>query len=338
MKNKTVLTGVKPTGTVHIGNYVGAIKPAIELGNETITAGGTHIMFVADYHAINALKDPVALAEQTKEVSCVYLACGLNPEKSVFYKQSDIPELFEMTTILMAYTAKGLMNKSHAYKAQVDKNLAKGEPNDAGINMGLYTYPVLMASDILSFDTDIVPVGKDQIQHVEIAADIAGSINALYKKPVLKIPSYSVVQHAQVLPGTDGQKMSKSYKNIIPLFGTDAELKKVVMSIKTDCQGLNDKKNPDDILLYQFIRGFSKPETIEIVKNGLEQGGLGYGEIKKMLLQSLHDELDGMREKYNYYMTHFDEVQDMLNDGAKKARAIVRPVLERTKDVIFNRK
>lgn len=338
MKNKTVLTGVKPTGTVHIGNYVGAIKPAIELGNETINAGGTHIMFVADYHAINALKDPIALAQQTKEVSCVYLACGLNPEKSIFYKQSDVPELFEMTTILMAYTAKGLMNKSHAYKAQVDKNLAKGEPNDAGINMGLYTYPVLMASDILSFDTDIVPVGKDQIQHVEIAADIAGSINALYKKPVLKIPTYSVVQHAQILPGTDGQKMSKSYKNVIPLFGSDAELKKVVMSIKTDSQGLNDKKNPDDILLYQFIRGFSQPNVINAVKNGLEQGGMGYGDIKKMLLQSLHEELDGMREKYFYYMEHFDEVQDMLNDGAKKARAIARPVLERTKDVIFNRK
>lgn len=336
--NKTVLTGVKPTGTVHIGNYVGAIRPAIELGKQTIDAGGRHIMFIADYHAINALKDPVALSKQSKEVACVYLACGVDPNKTIFYKQSDVCELFEMTTILMAYTAKGLMNKSHAYKAQVDKNIAKGEPNDAGINMGLYTYPVLMASDILSFDTDIVPVGKDQIQHVEIAADIAGSINALYKKPVLKIPTYSVVQHAQVLPGTDGQKMSKSYNNIIPLFATDAEMKKVVMSIKTDSQGLNDKKNPEDILLYQFIRGFSKPETIEIVKNGLEQGGMGYGDIKKMLLQSILEETSTMRDKYDYYMAHFDEVQDMLNDGAVKAKAIVAPVLERVKDTIFNRK
>ena len=336
--SKTVLTGVKPTGTVHIGNYVGAIKPAIELGHKTNAKGGKHIMFVADYHAINALKDPIALSEQTKEVSCVYLACGLNPNESIFYKQSDVPELFEMTTILMSYTAKGLMNKSHAYKAQVDKNIAKGEPNDAGINMGLYTYPVLMASDILSFDTDIVPVGKDQIQHVEIATDIAGSINALYKQPVLKIPTYSVVQHAQVLPGIDGQKMSKSYKNVIPLFGTDAELKKVVMSIKTDCQGLNDKKNPEDILLYHFIRGFAKTDVVETVKNGLEQGGMGYGDIKKILLQSLHEELDEMRDKYNNYMAHYDDVRDMLAEGAKKARAIAKPVLERTKDVIFNRK
>lgn len=334
---KTVLTGVKPTGTVHFGNYVGAIRPAIELGHQINGDGGRHIMFVADYHAINAIKDPVLLSRLTKEIACTYLACGLNPEQSLFYKQSDVPELFEMTTILMAYTPKGLMNKSHAYKAQVDKNVAKGEPNDAGINMGLYTYPVLMASDILSYDTDIVPVGKDQIQHVEIAADIAGAINAHYKRDVLKIPQYVVQQNAQVLPGTDGQKMSKSYNNVIPLFGEDAQIKKAVMGIKTDCQGLNDKKNPEDILLYHIVRGIAKPDVVELVKNGLEQGGMGYGDIKKILLNAIHDEIDTKREKYMYYMSHFDEVQDMLNTGARHARQLARPVLERVKDVIFNR-
>ena len=178
LQGKTILTGIKPTGTLHFGNYAGALKPAVALGHDVNCQGGRHIMFIADYHAINALKDAPLLKQLTREIACAYLACGLNPNESYFYKQSDVPELFELTTILMAYTPKGFMNKAHAYKAAVDKNIAKGEPNDAGINMGLYTYPVLMAADILAYDTDLVPVGKDQVQHVEIAADIAGAINA----------------------------------------------------------------------------------------------------------------------------------------------------------------
>lgn len=336
-ENKTILTGVKPTGTLHIGNYVGAIKPAIELGHQ-VNQNGRHIMFVADYHAINAIKDAPLLNRLTKEIACVYLACGLDPNTSLFYRQSDVPELFEMTTILMAYTPKGFMNKAHAYKAAVDKNVARGEPTDAGINMGLYTYPVLMASDILSYDTDIVPVGKDQVQHVEIAADIAGAINALYEQDVLKIPTSHLTESAQVLPGIDGQKMSKSYNNVIPLFGTDAEIKKAVMGIKTDCQDINDPKNPEDILLYHIARGVASEEVVAEIKTGLEKGGMGYGTIKKMLLQSIIEEVSEKREKYTYYLTHFDEVEDMLQAGAQKARAIARPVLERTKDVIFHRK
>ncbi len=336
LQGKTILTGVKPTGTLHIGNYVGAIRPAIELGHH-VSQTGRHIMFVADYHAINAIKDAVLLKRLRKEIACVYLACGLDPNQSIFYMQSDVPELFEMTTILMAYTPKGFMNKAHAYKAAVDKNHIKGEPADSGINMGLYTYPVLMASDILSYDTDLVPVGKDQIQHVEIAADIAGSINALYQKEVLKIPSYFVQEASQTLPGIDGQKMSKSYNNVIPLFGTDAEIKKAVMSIKTDCQDINAPKNPEEILLYHIIRGIAPDTVVQEVKEGLEKGGMGYGTIKKMLLASILQEVSEKREKYNNYMAHFDDVQDMLNEGAKKARAIARPVLERTKDAVFAR-
>lgn len=335
--NKTILTGVKPTGTLHIGNYFGAIKPMINLGNQ-IREKGTHIMFVADYHAINAIKDPIFLERTTKEIACVYLACGLDPEQSVFYKQSDIPEIFELTTILMAYTPKGFMNKAHAYKAAVDKNTLRGEPTDAGINMGLYTYPVLMAADILAYDTDIVPVGKDQVQHVEIAADIAGSINALYDKEVLKIPTSFLKEETQTLPGIDGQKMSKSYNNVIPLFGTDAEIKKAVMGIKTDSQDINTPKNPDDILLYHIAKGVSPKETLAEIKEGLEKGGMGYGTIKKILLQNIIDEISEKREKYNYYLSHYDEVEDMLKSGAQKARQISRPVLERVKDSIFNRK
>ena len=335
-QSKTILTGVKPTGTLHIGNYLGAVKPAIEFANK-VSENDNHIMFVADYHAVNAIKDAPLLNRLTREIACAYLACGLNPEKSLFYKQSDIPELFELTTILMAYTPKGFMNKAHAYKAAVDKNIARNEPTDAGINMGLYTYPVLMAADILAYDTDIVPVGKDQVQHVEIAADIAGSINALYEQEVLKIPTPSLSETAQVLPGTDGQKMSKSYNNVIPLFGTDAELKKAVMGIKTDCQDINDKKNPDDILLYHIARGIAPTPVVQEIETGLKNGGMGYGTIKKRLLQVLMDELGEKREKYMYYMSHFDEVEHMLAQGAVKARQITVPVLNRVKDVIFNR-
>ncbi len=336
LKNKTVLTGVKPTGTLHIGNYVGAIRPAIQLGKQC--DDNRFIMFIADYHAINAIKNGPLLRQLTREIASVYLACGQDPNTSLFYRQSDVPELFEMTTILMAYTPKGFMNKAHAYKAAVDKNTARGEPTDAGINMGLYTYPVLMAADILSYDTDLVPVGKDQIQHVEIAADIAGAINANFDTEVLKIPHYFVREASQVLPGTDGQKMSKSYNNVIPLFGTDTEIKKAVMGIKTDCQDINDPKNPDDILLYHIARGIASDETVAEIKDGLEKGGMGYGTIKKMLLQTILDEVGEKREKYQYYLNHFDEVEEMLQAGAQKARAKVQPVLERTKDALFARK
>lgn len=337
LQNKTVLTGVKPTGTLHIGNYVAAVRPMVEFGNQ-ISNTGKHIMFIADYHAINAIKDPVILARTTKELACAYLACGLNPEHSLFYKQSDIPELFEFTTILMAYTPKGFMNKAHAYKAAVDKNVLKGEPNDAGINMGLYTYPVLMASDILAYDTDIVPVGKDQVQHVEIAADIAGSINAHYDAPILKIPTAYLKEETQVLPGVDGQKMSKSYHNVIPLFGSDSELKKAVMSIKTDSQDINAPKNPDEILVYHIARGLMPHEKTLEIREGLEKGGMGYGTIKKMILQHLIDELGEKRERYNTYLEHYDDVEDMLKMGAQKARQITLPVLNRLKDAVLGRR
>ena len=338
LTGQTILTGIKPTGTLHFGNYFGAMKPAIELGNAVNHQGGRHIMFIADYHAINALKDAPLLKRLTQELACGYLACGLNPNESYFYKQSDVPELLELTTILMAYTPKGFMNKAHAYKAAVDVNLAKGEPQDAGINMGLYTYPVLMAADILAYDTDLVPVGKDQVQHVEITADIAGAINAHFGKQILKLPKYFTTEATEVVPGLDGRKMSKSYNNIIPLFADDATLKKAVMSIKTDCQDINAPKNPDEILLDQILKGIAPANMVAEVKEGLEIGGLGYGTIKKMLLQALIDEIAEKREKYNEYLAHYGDVEDMLASGAARAREIVRPVLERTKDAIFARK
>ncbi len=335
IRGKTILTGVKPTGRLHIGNYVGAIRPAIDMGREINQKGGTHVMFIADYHSLNFLKDPAALNQAVREIACVYLAGGVDPDKSLFYRQSDVPELFEFATILMAFTPKGFMNKAHAYKAAVDKNTAQGEPPDAGINMGLYTYPVLMAADILAYDTDIVPVGKDQVQHVEMAADIAGFVNAQYGKEVLKKPVPSLVENGALVPGTDGRKISKSYGNVIPLFGTDAELQKAVMSVKTDSQPLEAPKDPAEVLLYQIARGICTPAAAEEIKAGLEKGGVGYGAMKKIILADIHAQTDAMRDAFNTHMAQYDKVDQMLADGARRARAMVGPVLARLKETIF---
>ncbi len=337
LSGKCVLTGVKPTGTLHIGNYVGAIKPAIDLGNQVIEQGGKLVMFVADYHAINFMKDAEKLSQIIKEAACTYLACGLDPEKAIFFRQSDIPEIFEMTSLLTNFTPKGFMNKAHAYKAAVDKNIAKGEPADAGINMGLYNYPILMAADILTYGSDYVPVGKDQVQHVEITSDIAGAINACYKKEVLKLPKAITQENAAVLPGTDGRKMSKSYNNVIPLFADANEIKKAVMSIKTDCQDINAPKNPEDILLYQIARGFCASELVQEIEEGLKKGGMGYGTIKKMMAEAIANELAPIHERYMDHMAHYEYVEEMLQLGAQKARALARPVLDRLKATIFNK-
>ena len=334
---KTVLTGVKPTGTPHLGNYLGAIKPAIALGAKALAQGGKHYMFIADYHAINAEKDAVVLNQKLKEIACIYLAAGLDPTKSVFYRQSDIPEILEITTILYAYTPKGFMNKAHAYKAAVDKNRLAGKPDDDGINMGLYTYPTLMAADIVSFNTDIVPVGKDQVQHVEIARDIAGAINAHYGKDLLHLPSYHVEENVAVVPGIDGRKMSKSYGNVIPLFEDDQAIKKAVFSIKTDSRPLEEPKNPDEILVYEIYKSIATPEQLQEMGDGLRQGKLGYGHIKNMLLDAVIAEISAAREKYNYYMAHFNEVEEMLDQGALKARPTAQATLKRLKDAVFGR-
>ena len=334
---KTILTGVKPTGTPHLGNYLGAIKPAIELGQKAIAQGGKHYMFIADYHAINAEKDPAVLNQKMKEIACIYLAGGLDPKKSYFYRQSDIPEIPEITTILYAYTPKGFMNKAHAYKAAVDKNRAAGKPDDDGINMGLYTYPTLMAADILSYDTDVVPVGKDQVQHVEIARDIAGAINAHYEKELLRLPAYYVDDQVAVVPGIDGRKMSKSYGNVIPLFEDDKAIKKAIFSIKTDSRPMEEPKDPDEILVYEIYKSIATPEQLQEMSDGLRQGRLGYGHIKNMLLDAVINEVSAAREKYNYYLNHYDEVEAMLEEGAARARPAAQAVLKRLKDAVFGR-
>lgn len=330
-EGKSILTGVKPSGKPHIGNYLGAIKPAINLAQQA----GRFSLFIADYHAINAVKNHEILQKETKEIASIYLAAGLNPQKDCLYRQSDIPEIHEITTILYAFTPKGLMNKAHAYKACVDKNLAGNKPTDDGINMGLYTYPTLMAADIISMDTDIVPVGKDQIQHVEIARDIAGAINAYFDKDLLKLPEYIAADNVAVIPGIDGRKMSKSYNNVIPLFEDDKTIKKAVYSIITDSKPLEEPKNPDDVIVYQIYKCLAKPEQVAEMADGLKNGKLGYGHVKGMLLDAILTEMKEPKEKFDYYMNHYHEVEGFLEEGAARARPYAQATLQRLKEVLL---
>ena len=333
-EGKRILTGVKPTGKPHVGNYFGAIKPMIELGEKA----AIHSLFIADYHAINAEKDSKRLGQSLKEVACVYLAAGLNPKHTNFYNQSDVPEIFEYATILSAFTPKGFMNKAHAYKASVDKNNAKGLPTDDGINMGLFTYPVLMAADILAMDSDIVPVGKDQVQHVEIARDIAGAVNAIYGEHVIKLPEFLIKEETSSILGTDGRKMSKSYGNVIPMFEDEAVIKKAVFSVVTDSRQMSDSKQPDSVLLYQIYQAVAPhEEKIVEMAEGLRDGKLGYGHCKQMLLDAVLEVSREGKEKFDYYMAHFNEVEAMLEEGGVKARQVAKPVLERLKNTVLGK-
>jgi tryptophanyl-tRNA synthetase len=227
------------------------------------------------------------------------------------------------------------MNKSHAYKACVEKNLADNKPADDGVNMGLYTYPTLMAADILSMDTDIVPVGKDQIQHVEIARDIACAVNAYFGKELLKLPQYVTQDNVAVLPGIDGRKMSKSYNNVIPLFEDDKIVKKAVYATVTDSKPIEEPKNPDDVIVYQIYKCLAKPEQIAEMADGLKNGKLGYGHIKAMLLDAILTETKDAKETYDYYLAHYDEVIGFLHDGAAKARPYAQATLKRLKETLF---
>lgn len=229
------------------------------------------------------------------------------------------------------------MNKAHAYKAAVDKNREAGKPDDDGINMGLYTYPTLMAADILAYDSDIVPVGKDQVQHVEIARDIAGAINAHYGKELLRLPTYRFDENVAVVPGIDGRKMSKSYGNVIAPFSDDKEIKKAIFSIKTDSRPPEEPKDPEEILVYQIYKSIATPQQLQEMGDGLRQGKLGYGHIKNMLLDAVISEIREAREKYNYYMAHYGEVEELLAQGAAKARPAAQKTLQRLKDAVFGR-
>lgn len=326
---KVSLTGIKPTGVPHIGNYFGAIKPALAVAEEYDAR-----YFIADYHALNQVKDRAELASSIRQVAAAWLACGLDPKKVVFYRQSSVPETFELTTMLMAFTSKGLMNRAHAYKAAVQANEAEGADPDAGVNMGLYTYPVLMAADILLFDPDVVPVGKDQVQHVEMAQDIAGSINFNYKKDLLKVPQALVQEGTAIVTGLDGRKMSKSYGNVIPLFASEKELRKLVMRIVTNSQGVEEPKDPDSCLIYSFYKLFAtKAEQAELAAR-YRAGGMGWGVAKEALFVAMNRELAPMREKYDAVMDDPAGLDAILAEGAERARAIARRTVARLRKAV----
>jgi tryptophanyl-tRNA synthetase len=321
---KIALTGIKPTGILHIGNYFGAIKPALKLA-ETYDAR----YFIADYHALNMMKDAAGLNARIREVAAGWLAAGLDPERVIFYRQSDVKETFELTTMLMCFAAKGLLNRAHAYKAVVQANTEKGADPDAGINMGLFTYPVLMAADILLFDTDIVPVGQDQTQHVEMAADIAGAVNFNYKQDLLKIPQASIQESVAVVPGLDGRKMSKSYDNVIPLFCSEKELRKFCMKVVTNSQTVDEPKDPDTSQIFLLYKLFATPEEQAALASRFHAGGMGWGEAKAELFRVANRELAPLRERYEAVINDVPALEKTLKEGAEKAREIAAKTMSR---------
>ncbi|MDR2493962.1 MAG: tryptophan--tRNA ligase [Spirochaetaceae bacterium] len=326
---KIALTGIKPTGTLHIGNYVGAIKPALELSKDYDAR-----YFIADYHALNTVRDPRELAANIRHVAAGWLAAGLDPERVIFYRQSAVPETFELSTMLMAFTAKGLMNRAHAYKAAAQENRNRGNDPDAGINMGLFTYPVLMAADILLFDSDVVPVGSDQAQHIEMAQDIARSVNFTYTAKTLKVPNALVRSEAAVVPGLDGRKMSKSYGNTIPLFAPEKELRALVMRIVTNSQPVSEPKEPETSQIYQLYRLFAAPEERDDLARRYLAGGMGWGDAKEELFHVMRRELSPLRERFEAVISDPNHVDDLLARGAAKARVIAKETLRRLRHAV----
>ncbi len=325
---KIALSGIKPTGTLHIGNYLGMIKPAFDLIENYQT-----LYFVADYHALTTLKDKQRLNQYVYDIAATLLALELDPQKVIFFRQSDIPQIFEFTWILNCFTAKGLLNRSHAYKAAVETNINDRKQPDADINAGLFNYPVLMAADILLYGSHFVPVGQDQRQHVEIAKDIALALNHTYEE-VLTVPKALIQERVMTIPGLDGRKMSKNYHNTIPIFSDPDTLRKQVMRIVTDSKRPEDPKNPDECNVYNIFKYFAAPEAIESRHKAYLNGGLAYSEIKQELFELLNDVFGRRRNTYLQLRDDKHHLDHILNQGAESARAIAGPVLENVRRAI----
>lgn len=320
------LTGIKPTGVPHLGNYVGAIRPAVAL-----TADYDAFYFIADYHALTTVRDPLLLDEYSRSVAAAWLACGLDPESVTLYRQSDVPETFELQWVLACVTSKGLMNRAHAYKAARDRNRDAGlEDLDAGIDMGLFNYPVLMAADILVMAADVVPVGRDQVQHVEYARDIAERFNGAYGAGfALPLPEHVTADDRgeSTMPGLDGRKMSKSYDNTIPLFADRATLRRLVRRMKTDSTPVEEPKDPDSSALFAIYRQFADAPERDALRARMLAGGLGWGDMKDVVFEQLDAVLAGPRERYDALMADRAELDAILLAGAGRARVRARHVL-----------
>ena len=330
--NTRILTGITTTGTPHLGNYAGAIRPAIQASR---AADADSFYFLADYHALIKCDDPRRIQQSRLEIAATWLASGLDAERVTFYRQSDIPEIPELTWLLTCVAGKGLLNRAHAYKASVDRNLALGEDPDAGVTMGLFSYPVLMAADILMFNAHQVPVGRDQIQHVEMARDIAQRFNHLFGdgKEFFTLPSAVIEESVATLPGLDGRKMSKSYDNTIPLFASAKELKSTIARIVTDSKLPGEPKDPDNSHLFTLYQAFATPAQLAEFRHDL-LAGLAWGEAKQRLLQLLDSELGEARERYHALIARPGDLEDILLAGAAKARRIATPFLGELREAV----
>jgi tryptophanyl-tRNA synthetase len=323
MSNKPIaLTGIKPTGRPHIGNYLGMYRPALDLMQNY-----QGMYFVADYHALTTMHDAAALKELVYEVAASWLALGLNPDEAIFFRQSDIPEIPEFTWILSCFTSKGLLNRAHAYKAAMDENTAIGRDPDEGINAGLFYYPVLMAADILLYGSDVVPVGLDQKQHIEITRDIAESFNRTYGN-VLKVPEGLIQESVMKVPGIDGRKMSKSYDNTIPIFAPEKQLRKQVMRIVTDSKTPEDPKDPETDNLFSLLRFFASPQRLEEIRLLYVNGGAAYGALKKELADLILDHFANARTRFDALIQDKAYLDKVLLEGAQKAREMGIPYLQ----------
>lgn len=332
-----VLTGITTSGTPHLGNYVGSIRPSVRasLSNDVQS-----FYFLADYHALIKIGEPERVQRSTLEIAASWLAAGVDPERVTFYRQSDIPEIPELTWLLTCVTGKGMLNRAHAYKASVDKNNAAGNDPDADVTAGLFMYPVLMAADILMFNAHKVPVGRDQIQHIEMARDIAQSFNYRYKNGSknsggdhFTLPEAVIEASVATLPGLDGRKMSKSYDNTIPLFASKAELKKLIAGIVTDSRAPGEAKDVEGSALYQIYQAFASPKEAKAMQEAYKSG-IGWGDAKQMLFERIDREVAPMREKYESLMSNPAQIEFILRKGADKARQISVPFMESLREAV----
>lgn len=329
MSKRRVLTGITTTGTPHLGNYVGAIRPAVEASAlDDVDA----YLFLADYHALIKCQDPDMVAASSRQIAATWLASGLDPDKAHFYRQSDIPEITELSWILTCNAAKGLMNRAHAYKAMVQQNEEAGEDPDFAVTMGLFSYPVLMAADILIFNAHDVPVGRDQIQHVEMARDIAQRFNHNFG-PVFTLPQAVVDDNVAVLQGLDGRKMSKSYGNTIPLFDTPKKLQKAINKIKTNLLEPGEPKDPDDSTVFQVWAAFADESQRLQMRDAFEQG-IAWGEAKKQLFELIDEKLREPRENYQRLMAAPEQLEEILQAGAERVRPQGVELLAEVRDAV----
>ena len=322
---KRILTGITTTGIPHIGNYIGAIRPAIELAQ----GSDESFFFLADYHSIIKNQNIDEIKNSVENVALAWLSCGLDTSKTYFYRQSDVPEILELSWVLNCVTSKGLMNRAHAYKSETSKNI--NDP-DKGITMGLFSYPILMAADILMFDSTHVPVGSDQMQHLEMTRDIAARFNHLFK-PLLTLPEPIIQEKEEVVLGTDGRKMSKSYGNVIPLLESEKALKKSIMKIVTNSLEPGEPKDSKNCTVFDLYKYFATESEINTFQKSYEDG-ISWGEAKEILFNSINKELKPIRTKYEELSENKDYINDLLSDGAKKTRTIAKEKILQIREAV----